>query len=182
MALFVVLMMASFNYAVWMIREQARNDANSDEPIDDRFDQRWEETIHEHPIFEMACEDALSHYINAEFSTSPDDQGHYGFEVGGRSGGWLLLSRVDGVGDNLRWESKVEMEDFLLDLDDDKLVKLYRAVAELDRRITPAEIKKEMEYQYSMIRARFEDGWKLEAEDDMEIENDADPESPRMSI
>lgn len=27
MALFVVLMMASFNYAVWMIREQARNDA-----------------------------------------------------------------------------------------------------------------------------------------------------------
>lgn len=27
MALFVVLVMASFNYAVWMIREHARNDA-----------------------------------------------------------------------------------------------------------------------------------------------------------
>lgn len=34
----------------------------------------------------------------------------------------------------------------------------------------------------SYINNPGKEGWKLEAEDDMEIENDADPESPGMSI
>lgn len=69
---------------------------------------------------------------------------------------------------NPRWDSRSELVNYLLGLEDHQIIKLYRLVAQLDHDITSEDIKKEMEYQYSIIRARFEDGWKRDLEDDAE--------------
>lgn len=147
----------------------------TDYPADPQFDQRWEEELQGNSgqrIYERAQEGALSQFVGgtlpglrSEYTTYPgDDQGDYGFSIEGRSGGWLVLSEVAGLG-RLGWGSQAEMEEALKELDADELRKLYRVVRNLDRDVTPAKAAQEMAYQYAYIRNEQEEEWKAELED-----------------
>lgn len=144
-------------------------------PVDPQFDERWEEELRGssgQEIYERAQESALSRYIGgegrkgvlSEYTTWPgDDQGDYGFNVEGRSGGWLVLSEIKGLG-KLQWAGQGEMEEALKDLDADELRKLYRVVCSLDHDVTRTKAAQEMAYQYAFIRNQNEEDWKDEPE------------------
>ncbi len=139
---------------------------SADYPGNPRFDARWKKEVEaDDQIFYEACSDATSMFRNDEYTTYPgDDQGDYKFEMEGRSGGWLVLDEVAGIG-KLAWSSQTEMEDALLALDASQLTKLYRVVVNLDHDLTTAKIDREMAYQYSFRRKQLEEEWQEEAED-----------------
>lgn len=132
------------------------------------FDARWEAFVEKKPeLFYTVCGDALREYLENEYSTYPgDDMGHYGFHTAGRSGGHLVLTRVEGIpSGELKWESKSDLLDSLRALDDQQLVKLYRLVVSLDRDLSEENKAKAMARGYSDERAFMESEWAQEEQD-----------------
>ncbi|MBB3923729.1 hypothetical protein [Xanthomonas arboricola] len=156
-----------------------------DEPLEERFNERWEELLAEkgEHIFAEAFGNSLALYLDKSLATDlrPDalsafacprkpgdvsDAGDYGFEI--TADGWMVLGQVKGLGE-LAWASKQEMERALVELERGQLWKLYRLVKHVDMDATAANISDGMAYQYGMIRSRYEERWQLEDEDCFEV-------------
>lgn len=74
---------------------------------------------------------------------------------------------------NPRWDSRSELVNYLLGLEDHQIIKLYRLVAQLDHDITSEDIKAEMEYWYSTLRQDAEREWTEDMEADEEFDTPA---------
>ncbi|OCG90022.1 hypothetical protein LMG667_03355 [Xanthomonas euvesicatoria] len=158
----------------WDIKVRSYDDSgrqpDGDHGNEERFDALWQKQLEKDgsAIFARACEDALSQYMEGNYSVYPGiEQGHYHFETEGRSGGHLVLSKVDGL-PKLSWDNQHDMREALMELDRDELAKLYKAVRNLDTDLEPAKISAEMAYQMSFIRSTEEEEWKEMSEDELE--------------
>lgn len=133
--------------------------------LDPAFDERWEAALDadkEGNFFNQACEDALRVYVEGEFSTPFDvKDGRYALGTAGRSGGHLVLTKMDGT--DISATSRAEFMFWLEeDASDDELVGLYKVVASLDHLL--ANPKEKVEFHLADRRSQLEAEWKLEAE------------------
>lgn len=131
--------------------------------FDAELDSAWDAHIESNDeLFgDCAC-DALRMYMDGDYTVYPGiNQGDYHFGVEGRSGGWLVLDRIDGVG-KLHFQSMNDLEEQLGDLDKNELKKLYVAITQLDHELQPHKIVKAMEYQYAYARSSWEDEQRAE--------------------
>ncbi|MGX9960589.1 hypothetical protein ACW0US_17725 [Xanthomonas euvesicatoria] len=142
---------------------------SEDYPGEARFDSLWAKEVERDPqIFADACSAGLDMYLSNEYTVFPGvEQGDYHFQTQGRSGGWLALTKVDGL-PSLVWGSRAEMRDALMELDRDELSKLYKAVRNLDHDLRPEAIKQEMAYQFASQRSHLEEDWKELSDDELE--------------
>ncbi|OCG90023.1 hypothetical protein LMG667_03360 [Xanthomonas euvesicatoria] len=155
-----------------------------DEPLEERFNERWEGLLADRGelIFAEAfgtslalyldkslatdlCPEALSAFACPRVHGDDSDAGDYGFEL--TADGWMVLGQVKGLGE-LAWAGQQEMERALVELEPEQLRKLYRLVKHVDVDTSAANISDGMAYHYGMIRSRYEDGWQLEDEDELE--------------
>ncbi|AQT06694.1 hypothetical protein A0U91_16970 (plasmid) [Acetobacter persici] len=148
----------------------ATGKAGGEEPTDARYDDAWKAYAYQNDVFNMACESALLPYVEKEYTTYPgDDQGGYEFTTAGRSSGHLVLTNWDGNTPSdpaskaipLSFYDRTDFVEWLKDLPDTSLVKLYKLVTCLDEDLKPERIKSEMDYQFSTIRLGMEEQWKL---------------------
>ncbi|KXV06749.1 hypothetical protein AD930_06520 [Acetobacter malorum] len=139
-------------------------------PVDARYDDAWEAYVSQADVFSQACENALCMYKEKEYTTyTGDDQGDYEFTTAGRSGGHLVLTNWDGNTPSdpaskaipLSFYDRTDFVEWLKDLPDTSLVKLYKLVTCLDEDLKPENIKCEMDFQFSAIRHGMEEEWKL---------------------
>lgn len=128
---------------------------------DPAFDGRWESYLKENDIFWDEAGDAVRHYTEGEYTTYPgNDQGDYQFHTAGRSGGWLVLTGVKELGDKLAWEGQSDLKEWLKDLDDAAIVRLYKLIVQVDKDVSnPAA---EMAHRYAFRRSELEAEWKAE--------------------
>lgn len=129
---------------------------------DPAFDARWNELVgKDDEMFWEACSDGLRLWLDGEYTTWPgDDQGDYKFHVEGRSGGWLCLDEIKGVG-RLAFDGMADLKACVRELDDEELVKIYRTLVSLDHDVRdPA---KEVAYQLAFRRQQLEEEWRDEA-------------------
>lgn len=129
---------------------------------DPAFDARWNELVEkDDELFWEACSDGLRHWLDGEYTTWPgDDQGDYKFHVEGRSGGWLCLTEIKGLG-RLDFDGMADLKARVREMEDADLVRLYRTLVSVDR--DAREPAKEVAYQLAFRRQHLEDEWKNEA-------------------
>jgi len=140
----------------------------SEYPGDAQFDARWEQYLKDEgqSVWESAQEDALSSYVGGMYTVYPGEmQGKIHLEVEGRSGGWLVLDRIDGVG-KLGWDSQQAMEEELMGYSAEDLAVLYKVVRNLDRDVTRQRAGAELAHQYAFIRSQQEEEWAQELEEE----------------
>lgn len=139
-----------------------RTGHHADFEPDPDFDERWERYLESHPdLFWEEAADELSSYTEGTYATYPgDDEGQYDFGMAGRSGGWLILTKVDGLG-KMCWDNQMGLKDWLKDLDDADLIRLYKLIVSVDKDVAnPAQA---MAYRFASRRAEMESEWKDEA-------------------
>ena len=153
----------AWNVKVGDFDTSGRTDGQQTNPA---LDEAWAEYLSrkgDH-VWDSAAAEARYPYLNGEFSTYPgNDGGQYTFAFEGRSGGWLVLAAIQGVPGRLQWESLSDLEQYVEELPDHALRKLYVAVRTLDHDLTPAKIAREMAEQYAAFRAVLEDRGELVA-------------------
>lgn len=128
-----------------------------DVKVDPQFDERWESYVQANgEMFYEEAADALSQYLDGTYCTyNGDDEGAYKFNVTGRSGGWLVLTEMDGT--RLEWDSQGAMKEGLKEMDDADLVKLYTVVAHVDKDVAnPSAVMSE---RYAYRRQMKEEEW-----------------------
>lgn len=134
---------------------------------DPQFNDQWAKVVEsDNEMFNHACGDALMVYLEDDglYTAYPGAaSGHCAFSVQGRSGGHLVLTRLDDH-DDLQWENKMDFKDWAQDLDNDALVALYRTVRNLDNELSDANRTRALEYQYAWYRQQREADWKEEQE------------------
>jgi hypothetical protein len=150
-----------------------------DYPPNPEHDERWQEYLENHDdAFNEVCSEALNIFVSDSmripgigktrglYTTYPGaDQGDYGFSTEGRSGGWLVLTEIEGIPSNkLQWSGQKDMENVLMTFSKEQLKKLYRLVRNVDHDITPNKITAEINYRYSSLRSSKEEEWSDEAE------------------
>lgn len=151
----------------WNIKVYGKVDTSGHHPDfqnDPAFDERWQQHMAEgDEVFWRACEQALSVFVEGEFTTFPgDDQGDYQFGVQGCNGGHLVLTGFKYYDEkDLKWASKADFEEFLDELDDAELLALYR----LDRHVAQATANPEqaLAYEYASIRSAMEVDWRMDS-------------------
>lgn len=140
--------------------------------VDPQFDEKWEEYMEENgsDVFYSVCEDMARYYVEEGlYSTYPgDDSGDYELGLQGRSGGNLVLRKMDGH--EIGFDSYSDVQKVLNDLDDADLIKLYKVTKSLDADITKPKLKSEFEYQLSFRRNQMEEEWKMELEDNVKMD------------
>jgi hypothetical protein len=138
------------------------------EPVNAKYDDAWLRYLNEDngELFNLACENGLRHYVDDEWTNYPGiEQGEWRFTVNGRSGGWLLLENAPAwlpkphgwKSHRMTWDNRSEYNDWLAELDFATLMRFYRAVVVLDADLSKVSIRKEMEYQFSDLRASWEE-------------------------
>jgi hypothetical protein len=129
---------------------------------DAEFDERWRKHVEKNydALFWEVAADQLRQFTEKEYTIYPGvGAGDYEFSVGGRSGGWLLLSKVKGLG-VLNWPWMGEMEADLGSWSDDDLIQFYKLVVQIDKDVAnPAQA---MAQGLSAQREVIEDAWKAE--------------------
>lgn len=126
------------------------------------FDELWNAEVENNPdLFNWACEDGLRIYLNNEY-TLWDDEKPVPVEMftAGRSGGHLILGKIDGA--KLELGRGLTTLEVLRDLSDDQLVMLYKIVTQLDDELTPQRIANEMAWSYAHYRQIKESDWEEE--------------------
>lgn len=121
------------------------------------YDKLWEAYVaaNKDMVVQEACSDALRHYLDGEATSFlGDDAGDFEFQVTGRSGGWLELSKFDGR--SLGFGSMGDRVETLLEMDEDALARLYVGVKTFDKNIEP---ERDFAYQVSFHRSTMEEDW-----------------------
>jgi len=148
----------AWNVKVRSFDTSGRDDAFDPDP---QFDEQWKEYIENTPdLFWTIASDALSDFTEKSYSTyEGNDEGKYEFGVTGRSGGWLILKKVEGLGD-LKWHSQPDMRTDLKGWLDEDLVKLYKLVVYVDKDTEHPSLA--MASGYAAHREMMEEQWKDE--------------------
>lgn len=146
----------AWNIKVYQFDESGKH---QDFPYDTRRDVEWQTYLASHgsECFARACSAGLSIFFENEFNYFEGFAlGHplhkaiqsHEFYQSGRSGGWLVLNRLNGweIDPAADWAVVAEEEP-------DFLRMVYHACEEVDRFDPRAEI----EYQYAFIRSEWED-------------------------
>lgn len=131
---------------------------------DPAFDQRWTDHVDKDEyLFNEAADNALRQYREGSYSLwEGSEDGAYGFQTTGRSGGWLILTKfADHEGRDMQWQDAKHLEGWLDGLEDAELVHLYKLVGQVDADV--ARRGDEMEYQYAFLRQGIEETWAAEA-------------------
>lgn len=128
---------------------------------DPDFDERWQEYLEENgELFWTIAADETSQFTENGYSTyDGNDEGQYEFGTTGRSGGWLVLTKVKGLGE-LKWINQADMRIDLKGWADSDLVRLYKLVAQVDKDVADPEAA--MAHAYASHREMMEDIWKAE--------------------
>lgn len=179
----------AWNIKVNMRYDQSGQIGERGEPVEPRFDARWEahlDTDAGYDLFHEACENALRYYTEDALWTpwpgpGPDkagktrwEQGQFKFTVNGRSGGYLILTHWPGPQPRgwalypMIWSSKGHLEDWLNGLSWKELRLLHEVMANLDYDLRPEAIRNEMEYQFNWLRTQWEEGVVAGEDEDLE--------------
>jgi hypothetical protein len=129
--------------------------------LDKAFDARWKQMVEkDDTYFDEACASGISQWTEGSYTTYPgDDAGRYEFGIAGRSGGHLVLTKLDNT--KMEFRSRVDFIEWLEQSATDKeLVDLYKLVVSCDHDLKNPSA--EVEYQLGFIRQQFEDTWKAE--------------------
>lgn len=121
------------------------------------LDRLWEALVEKdgQGIFEAACGDGLSTYLEGSFSAWPrDEDGDFRFAVQGRSGGHLVMTHWRGR--SLSFDTVSDIIDWASELDDADLVDFYAGMKTLDVDVDP---RRELAFQYGFQRELKEDEW-----------------------
>lgn len=133
--------------------------------IDPLLDDEWDDFRRENMdnLWSLIIEDSQRHYIEGEYTTYPgDDQGDWKFTFGGRSGGWLILSKWKND-DFLKMANQESWEDYLNGLFFSDLTILYKAVRCMDVDFTRENAERNVSYQLNFQRTVWEEGIREEA-------------------
>jgi hypothetical protein len=130
------------------------------EPVEDRFDALWDRACDKDAaVFYGALEDALSTYLDGDYTTPPgDDQGSYEFHTADSSGGWLVLSKFDG--DRTVFRGADQLRDWMSELDDASLAKLYKLVVSVDHDVAGRDLT--VSRSLNFVRSNKEQEWRDE--------------------
>lgn len=169
----------AWNIKVYGFDSSGKSEGFSPDPA---YDKLWEACVEkdEH-LFQQAADDGLSYYVDGDAlsATGEHSRGKFEFATEGRSGGWLVLTKFDGA--RMSWPSRNDMVEALLEMDEKDLVELYAGVKTFDATI---DAKKEMAFQFSLIRQLKEEEWKADPSDAvdlaerLELEDWAPPSAP----
>lgn len=145
----------------WNIKVYAFNTSGKIDGFtpDAELDERWEEYIERNDeLFWTVAADALSQFTDKNYSTyDGNDAGEYEFGITGRSGGWLVLRKIEGFGE-LKWANQSDMRADLKDWADADLIRLYKLVVHVDK--DAANPQEAMAHGYASHREMMEDEWK----------------------
>lgn len=139
-----------------------------DHPVDSRFDRRWDRAFeNDSSIFNNACDDLLRPYMDGEFAVWPGEgAGRWRFETDGTSGGYLVLSQVDGR--PLEFSEMMDFSEQLDAMSDTDLAELVMVVATLDHDLSRDNIRNAFERQLNFMRHQLEEEWVATSEPAME--------------
>lgn len=124
------------------------------------FNSRWQAKLEDDgSLHDRAREEALEGFLE-QFSTYPgSDQGRHALGTEGRSGGWLVLDKIDGLGP-LTFSCKADFVETLKEMRADELCALYRTVRTLDHQLSWASIRADMSFHYASLREEEEKEWR----------------------
>lgn len=130
--------------------------------VDPAFDRQWDEAFEKDgSIFDRACSGLLRPYLEGEFSVWPGaGQGRWEFETDGTSGGYLVLSKVDGKA--LEFSDMLDFSEQLDAMSDRDLAELVMAVSTLDADLDRSRIARAFEGDLNFIRGDLEEQWSRE--------------------
>lgn len=127
-------------------------------PFNPAFDKAWQDYAESSDsLFWEVCSNAARYYTDGDYCTWPgDDQGAYEFELHGRSGGWLVLTKWHGR--SLRDFSVPDdcAADEFATLSWPEVRQLYRAVMTMEQDLTPAKVLQEFRYHLAYARSNWE--------------------------
>lgn len=177
----------AWNIKVHMDFDQSGQIGNRGEPVEARFDARWNAHVDadDGTLFAEACESALSYYLEGLWTPWPGpgpikgktrwEQGQFKFTVNGRSGGYLILTHWPGPLPRptwriypLIWESRADLEYWLDGQSWKNLRLLHEVMANLDYDLRPDAIRSVMEYQYNWLRSQWEERVIADEDEDLE--------------
>lgn len=161
-------------YLAWDIRVYGKVDMsgrdNGNNEVSKACDRRWNALIETRgdELFEQACAEELSQYLENLYSTYPgDDDGRYAFSVQGRMGGRLVLTGFDGITlpDSARkgisFESRGHFIEWIKSLADSELLDLYKLLVSVDHDTRDPHLL--VSAQIGVIRQNHEQQWADEA-------------------
>lgn len=148
-----------------------------DHRCDPAFTQKWRERFERDPLlFEQACEDLLRPYLDGQFTPWPgprtsgeDDlssdprmplameEGRFRFATDGKSGGYLVLTRLDG--EDFSFSDMIGFASMLDEMDDKAIADLTMAVRTLDRDLERPRIARAFEQELNFLRRQCEEEW-----------------------
>jgi hypothetical protein len=132
------------------------------------FDERWNAYVEENysNIFDEACNDGLRQYTDGDWVPYDEEESGYKFYTNGRSGGYLILQDWPGptptgwASCKMTFSGRTDFIEYLKDLSDQDLAKLYKVVVCLDHDLeNPHE---EISYQFGWQREQMEEEWQRE--------------------
>jgi hypothetical protein len=136
-----------------------------------KHDSQWDTFLAEMDPFWVWCEDAARYLLEGDWTSYPgNDQGEWEFELEGRSGGWLVLTKWRG-----RTVNNLTAEDFL---DPEQwpwsdLVAFYRGIVCADVDFTPEKASREVEFHAALQRETEEADWREQDERRLAAEAEA---------
>ena len=137
----------------------AEFDSGTGEPFSPAWDSAWAAHLERSDsLFWDICSDAGRYYTDGDYCTwAGNDQGDYGFEFHGRSGGWLVLTKWRGR--SLRDFSIADDcgADSYASLTWPEVRQLYRAIETMNQDFTPAKIRAEFRSHLAMARGQWEE-------------------------
>lgn len=158
----------SWNIKVYRYDETGNNNGNPDYAIDPALNDAWEAHLEEKAnycsgetygsqYFWRACEEGLSYFFDCDVTVYPGDVVDCKFYALGRMGGHLCLAEWEGH--DLARMGKDDFQEFLENLDYQRLRQLYRFVVCLDKDINP---ERELSYNFNFLRSEWESEYKEE--------------------
>lgn len=132
-------------------------------PFNPAWDSAWRRHVESSDeVFWRVCEDAARYYLDGGYCTWPgDDQGDYEFELHGRSGGWLVLTKWQGIStqgldfDDMRDNARRDWTPFG-QWSFARVRTLYRAVMTMNQDFTPEKVHAEFRWHLAEVRAHWE--------------------------
>jgi hypothetical protein len=130
--------------------------------FDKKYDTDWNQFLEDMAPFWVWREDATRYLLEGGWCSYPgNDQGDWEFDLEGRSGGWLVLTKWRG-----RSVNDLTAEEFL---DPEQwpwadLVAFYRGIVCADVDFTPEKASQELEFQAALERETREAGWREQDE------------------
>lgn len=150
------------------------------------FDSQWDKLVQESDsLFWMCCETASRGLTEGEWTSYPgDDQGAWEFGLTGRTGGWLVLHKWEGLNAGEFYTDPAEAADYRSayeypmygsahNLDCwpmDKLRRFYKGIRCADQDFTCAKATAEVEYQAALHREACEWEWQETRDEEIAAE------------